>query len=384
MARETLGRVALVIASVAAALAVGELGLRVAGVAPARFGRCRTVENRDKSAALDLYPTNPRGYFDVDLRDGATRARFADLGLETPVRTPFGIALRYNADRCRDLPRTLRTRDATPRVLVIGDSFTEGEGVREEDTFVRRSAQKIGTRIEIINCGRRGRDFPELRDAFERLVDAYQPDVVVYAMVLNDAVQSQALHDRQRFLNDWIVDRRRMLPDGGDAPRGSRLLALVEDRLEAARVARETTRWYRDLYGSVNRDGWDATQRHLAAMDAEMRARGGRFVVALLPLIVGLDGEYPFMEAHREIARACAALGVELHDLLPSLRGQAPASLWVHPVDLHPNERAHALIAEALAPIISRAASAPPHRAPRAGCARLRRRGGPRARGDRR
>ena len=36
-------------------------------------------------------------------------------------------------------------------------------------------------------------------------------------------------------------------------------------------------------------------------------------------------------------------------DLLPALRAQPCDQLWVYPSDHHPNERAHALAAEALA-----------------------------------
>ena len=42
------------------------------------------------------------------------------------------------------------------------------------------------------------------------------------------------------------------------------------------------------------------------------------------------------------------AAGIPQHDLLPVLQGQKTEALWVHPVDMHPNELAHRLAADSL------------------------------------
>jgi hypothetical protein len=284
------------------------------------------------------------------LRDRATRERLAASGLAVESlakRTPYAVEFRYNAHRCRDRDFG-PPQENKPRILIVGDSFTEGQGVREADTFSRvleRDLRKTGRDVEVLNCGERGRDFPALHDAFIALVEAYRPSAVVYAMVLNDAEQSEAFRARQKFLNDWILDRRRMLGDDDDGEtHGSRLWALLSERVESRRVARETTRWYLDMYGAENADGWSATQRYIADMRARM---DGHFLVALLPLLVR-GTPYPFAPAAAEIARACKASNVAFVDLESAVSGEAPESLWVHAVDMHPNERAHALFAKSL------------------------------------
>ncbi|HEY1954168.1 MAG TPA: SGNH/GDSL hydrolase family protein [Polyangiaceae bacterium] len=357
--RKAIGRVGLAAASVVLALAFGECGVRAAGIAPTRYHRPHHVENADKSAAVDAYPTDPRHYFDVDLRDATTRARLGALGLDVVKVsrwTPHAVEFHYNAHRCRDRDMAPNPAPGVTRILMLGDSFTEGQGVREDDTFSRRLERELraaGRDVEVLDCGRRGRDFPALWDAFEELVDAYHPNVVVYAMVLNDAVQSDAFRARQEFLNDWILDRRRMLGDddpGGDVP-GPRLWALFRDRMESRRVARATTRWYLDMYGTENADGWTATQGYIAKMRERME---GRFLVALLPLLVK-GNPYPFAAPAAEIRRACGASNVSFVDLESAVAGVDPETLWVHAVDMHPNERAHALFAESLRdPVLSK------------------------------
>jgi hypothetical protein len=310
---------------------------------------------------LDCYPSNPRGYFDVDLRAPASRERYGHLAPlrydSLARRTPYAIESRYNSLRFRDaefLPKPAGVR----RVMVLGDSFTEGQGVKEPDTYPRVLEARLnaagGPRWEVRNCGRRGADFPLLFELFGQIL-SYEPDVVVYGMVLNDADQSAEFHARQAYVNDLILDRGRP-PDDRPFPEigglDSRLLGFVRDRLETRRTTRETTRWYLDMYGPPNREGWERTQGYLREMNRLSAERGARLIVASWPLMVDMEGEDPFKPATEAVSRFCVTAGIAWHDLRPALRGRPTSSLWVHPVDMHPNDVAHRLAAESLAPVV--------------------------------
>ena len=348
----------LAAASTLLTLLAAESVLRLAGYAPASFQHTNRIANRGRSVLLDCYPSNPRGYFDVDLGDPATLEKYRGLGLarldEAARHTPYAVERRYSAQQFRS-PEIGPHRPGVVRVAVIGDSFTEGMGVKEEDTYARVLHRRLNTgaetgRWEVFNCGRRGYDFPALHDLFEAVL-ALEPDVVVYGMVLNDAVRSEAFQARQAYLNDWILDRGRMVRDedeGRLGPLDLRLSAFVRDRVESYRVGRDTTRWYRDMYGPPNREGWERTQAYLRDMNSKAGARGGRFLVASWPLLVGLQGRYPFSDVSETIGRFCLSAGIARQDLLSALHGRPDESLWVHPVDHHPNETAHRLAAESL------------------------------------
>lgn len=358
-ARPVVGRAALALCGLLLALLVGESVLRVLGFGTTRFVRPQHLENAAKTAGVDAYPTNPRGSFELDLRDAATRASLTALGVplleSVHEQLPHGVAFSYSRDTCRDREPTARAVGA-PRILLVGDSFTEGQGVRARDVFARVLERALrAERVEVFNCGRRGRDFPELRTYFPDLLAHHAPDVVVYAMLLNDPVRSPEFSARQRYLNDWILDRRRMVPDAhshAEAWWSPRIVSLSREAYEAVRVGGETSAWYADMFGSANRSGWLETQRMIVEMDALARAADSRFIVVLLPLLTGLDTTYPFAAAHAEIARAMTARHIEFHDMLPALAGRDPRALWVHPVDMHPNERAHALLGARLEPIV--------------------------------
>jgi hypothetical protein len=129
-------------------------------------------------------------------------------------------------------------------------------------------------------------------------------------------------------------------------------VALVRDRVHRYRVARQTSRWYRQLYSEPNLEGWRATQAQIVDMDRRLRERGAGLLVALWPLLVGIEAEYPFEDVSATISRFCLVSGIAYHDLLVGLHGRPSASLWVHPADHHPNEVAHRLAAENLAPVV--------------------------------
>jgi lysophospholipase L1-like esterase len=361
---------ALAVGSALVALLAIEAGLRVGGYTPRKFHATARIIDAHWRLLLDCYPTNPRGYFDIDLREARSRDRYqhlAPLRYESLARrTPFAVESRYNSLRFRDAEFGPR-RPGVRRVMVLGDSFTEGQGVKEPDTCVRVLESRLNAggqeRWEALNCGRRGADFPLLFEMFEQVL-RYEPDVVVYAMVLNDAAQSQEFHARQSYVNDLILDRGRAATAGHAAPDighlDSRLLGFVRDRLETRRTSRETTRWYLDMYGEANREGWTRTQGYLREMNKRMRERGGRLLVASWPLLVNLEGEDPFAAATETVSRFCVTAGIPWHDLRPALRARPTSSLWVHPVDMHPNELAQRLAAESLAPAVRELGPASP------------------------
>ena len=357
--RERAARAVLIAGSLLFSFLAGEAAF---SVIPLPIGNVLNVYNRQMTAGLDCYPSDPRGYFDLDLRDPATRARFRTLGVrrleDCAEYAPHAVELRYNALQFRDReppPRTAGLR----RVAVLGDSFTEGQGVKELDAYPRVLEAALnagGTRWEVLNYGRRGADFPALEDTFEEIL-ADDPDVVVYGMMLNDCETSAQLRDRHPFVTS-ILDgpRQKLVLMSGRPPFGVRTALFVRRRMDQYRRDRAMRVWYADLYGEKNRDGWLRTQTAILRMHRRMALRGGRFLVATWPVLSHLDQGYAFRDAHEAIGRFCHSAGIAWMDLLPVLQGRRAEDLWVHPHDPHPNALAHRLVAESLAPALRRLA----------------------------
>jgi lysophospholipase L1-like esterase len=362
-----LANLTLAAGSLLVAFLLLEVALRLVGFAPERHLATRRIVDAGWTRLLDCYPSNPREYFEIDLDDPDTRERYFSIAphrFDAIARWhPWAVESRYNELRFRDVPPEPKA-PGVYRIAIAGDSFTEGQGVKAEQTLARVLEELLdesGSRsFEVLNCGRRGLDLPELMASFEGAL-LYGPDLVIYALTLNDAVRSPEFQARQSYINDWILDREQ-LPDEEVEPRGrlrARTFDLVADRLSAWRVGRETTRWYLDMWGEGNPEGWARTQELIREMGRRSNRQGARFLVVVWPLFVGLEGPYPFEKPHETLGRFCLGSGVPFLDLLPVFRGRRSSELWVHPVDRHPNEIAHRLAAEAVLPVVRQLADAP-------------------------
>src|SRR5262249_27472921 len=250
-AREGLGRAGLALAAAAVCVLVLEAGLRLSGYAPTRLQAPGELYGARERVFLDCYPSNPRGCLGSVLRRGEARRRYETLGVAgidaVAARAPFAVEFRYNSlfFREREIPPKAA---GTLRVVLLGDSFTEGQGVKEADTTARRLQAPLhqgARRWGVLHCAPRRAGFPSLHKMFDKVL-AFEPDIVVHATVLNDADRSPEIAARLDRLDDWILDRRRVVAAGSLRPGSfdSRLVDFVRDRLQGARIGRETTRWY--------------------------------------------------------------------------------------------------------------------------------------------
>jgi lysophospholipase L1-like esterase len=363
--RGLLANLALAGGAFAVVLVGLEAALRFTGFAPEKERAVRRMVDARWTTLLDCFPSNPRGYFDLDLRRPECRAHYQRLAPQrfdaVARHHPWAVESRYNALRFRDAPLGKKACGVR-RIVVLGDSFAEGQGVKESDTVARVLARLLEDRApgryEVRNCGRRGADIPEIFGALEDVLP-YEPDLVVYTLTLNDAVRPPEFRERQTYLNDWILDRTNV-PDDLDASRPllrARVVDFFSDRVGALIAGRETTRWYLDMWSDANRAGWERTQEYLREMKRRLDLTGARLLVAPWPLFVGLDRDYPFAPVHETIHRFCLVARIPHRDLLPVFLGRRSSDFWVHPVDLHPNEVAHRMAAESLLPDVLKLAA---------------------------
>jgi hypothetical protein len=164
----------------------------------------------------------------------------------------------------------------------------------------------------------------------------YQPDLVLVAFVLNDSEDAGSAEARRAA--EWEEGPP---PSPLDA---SALVRFVRRRLWATSHNRRRIDGFLSMY-SPDDSGWIEAQGALRRIGAACRQRGVPWVVAIFPLFGNpLDERYPFEPIHDEVARAAAAAGAHVVDLLPRFRGLRPEALVVDGAnDEHPNEVAHRL-----------------------------------------
>jgi hypothetical protein len=280
------------------------------------------------------YASNPRGYFDSD----------------------NGIVMQINSLGFRGPEIPLEKPQNVYRILGLGDSFTFGVGVREEDTFLRRLESSLNDKatdelsFQVINAGTQGYNTRDEVLYLEHRWLVLQPDLVLINFYLNDAYTDAA------FLNNGEGLGLYFQPEG--LARVSRLYDLAQHKFRCWQAQKAMEEYYRNHYFSRPAEFFQSpSSRHVdwhvcgvAIQRAMQLAEEKEFRIALVvfPEFQNLDGVYPFDAIHQLIRESCASMDLPVLDLIDVFRGMRDEDLWVHPSDHHPNEVAHRLAGEAI------------------------------------
>lgn len=319
--------------------------------------------------------------------------------------TEFDVTYRINRLGLRDRDVPLRKAEGTRRILMLGDSFTEGDGVEYEETFSARLQAMLDTaglapRWEVVNAG---------VGSYAPLVEflylmrgglALDPDLVVLNLDLSDFFDDLGYARLARYddrgvpLGVSAVEDER--PDGwmqaglvrikDCAKEHTRLYNFIRLRIDRyLEGARHTVDMSGDLHldkyamlrpgtrTDIARDG-ALTFRHLAMIRDTLQARGIGFLVTVYPygLQVG-PGEWTAgrefwgfrpdtvygTDPQDRIAVICRAQGIGVVNMCAAFRARADAG---HPLyydyNGHWRPAGHRIVAgelfAALAPLLRR------------------------------
>jgi hypothetical protein len=358
--RSALLHAALLVFGLASGLALTELVARALDLKPQSLRGKRYLIASD-ALSYHCYASNPHGEMSPlpDTSRGSWRLLTTSLTavpLESARETPWCVEDRLSDQSLRDRHFDPQPPGGRTRVAMVGDSFVRGEGVPVERGLPRQVEALLGAdRYEVANVGFVGVGTSDevitVREAMARL----HVSRVVLVFVPNDVRVTPELQQRQQSIND-LINVRDEEAARHDATMwysgGPRVLHLAGSAFEMRRLSRETVRWYLDSYDpAVNEPGL----RQLAAdFRALAEVPGGRVVVALYPLMYGLEGGYPLAPVHARVAQMVKDAGLPVLDLAPAFRGQSTRSLQVHPSDHHPNGKAHGIAARAIAEWLTR------------------------------
>jgi len=314
--------------------------------------------------AITLYYEDPNGL--VQMRPGARYYTNGD------------VPMIISADGLRDRQYERARQPGVPRVAVVGDSFTMGDGVVVEDSYpdqLERLFADDGREVEVINFGISATNTLQQLEIVRATVLPYAPDVVVLGFNLNDyKVYDATTFERMRrtFGTTYEVN-----PD-----RTVRISPLPRTRLEhlknalathsalvrLAIAARDAVTGPGDAGGGgdplttalltrreVPAERWDRVNAAVADMADLVRSHDARFLVMILPAMTELPrpypasfADYPYTSLHGRIEAVLAGAGIDSFDVLPSFEGQAVDSLVVSRFDPHLNRKGNAVVARAL------------------------------------
>lgn len=101
------------------------------------------------------------------------------------VHRDFSVEMTTNSDGFRDDEYDVENKGGKVRVVSLGDSFTWGWGVEDDEVYMQ-VAESLLDGFEIINMGQNGYGTGQQLLLFNRYGKKYSPDLVTVGFVLND------------------------------------------------------------------------------------------------------------------------------------------------------------------------------------------------------
>lgn len=272
-----------------------------------------------------------------------------------PTYSTFAWRRRYvklNKEGFRDPEHSLTRDPVKPRLLLIGDSFGFGWGIRRlEDRIDNQIALQLdsqtGRQWEVLNASRPGADTLDETGFLNQMVK-YKPDIVVLIYIFNDIdylIPPRPVNAlwRNRFLrfcwsNSYLFQGlylrlRTIFYRFGHSFSGS---SLVSDDLTEAEFA---------AYNNP-----ETMARHLTdlAHFAEI-ARGAGAKVLIAPFDFAVMVQPSAVARYENFVRQVSLRGIPICSLEHEWDGFTLRDLTVSPADGHPNEKADRMASRAIA-----------------------------------
>lgn len=267
------------------------------------------------------------------------------FGVSLPARRWFMLNTQLNTEGFRDKQWSPIKPPGVRRIAFVGDSFSYGWGVKNvadrfPDRIQARFQQTGRGAVEVMNIGRPGWNTGTQIKHLDELLLRFDVDEVVLCYVLNDLEDLIPHPDHLNPLHPPV----QVFFNLDSSP-------LLDHLYRTILLPREpSVRMYQSWLSSGYADPqiWGRQVLRLKHFVAICRNRGVVVRAALLPFLRVNDSMLDRASLHAQVRGVLERLGVEVVDLLPKVAGKSWRDLVVNRNDAHPNEKAHAIFANAI------------------------------------
>ena len=259
----------------------------------------------------------------------------------------------YRSDPVHQNAAGFRGREFTPqkpagvyRIAIVGDSFTYGNGVRQEDRYSDLLQRELPAHIEVLNFGTAGANTPEHLATVTKLLQEVHPDFVLLQWYVNDVEDDDAVGRPRssplmpiRAWHNWLNDN-------------SALYTIANMQWAETQVALGLTESYTEYLKQhlADPNGPDAARdtgllRQLIARCKDANVPIG---IILFPDTAGpMDKTYAFGFLHDRVLATCDNMQLTCIDLRQDFAAiKDRRSLWASRLDHHPSAKANEIAAE--------------------------------------
>lgn len=240
----------------------------------------------------------------------------------------------------RDIEWTPQLVAGRTKIMVLGDSFVAGYGIENEaDRFSNLLGQKLGDSYAVMNVGQLGAGTKdEIQNALEY---PYSPDIIILSFYVNDIL------DTAKDMGYARPPAQTQGPFPVDYSYALNFFYWRVYRLGPEQWSNDYWNWLVSLYAKP--DIWQVYQQELLQISDFVEQHHGRLIVVVFPNLTAVEESQPITT---QVVKLFAERGVKVLDVTDLVANMKPAELIASPVDSHPNELVHRLVAEQLYPLI--------------------------------
>ncbi len=233
------------------------------------------------------------------------------------------------------------------RIVVVGDSYTWGQGLADEERFSNVLGALLGPHYEVLNFGLPGHMLPEHVAELD-VVLKLSPDFVLLQLYINNFETPAMRRPSPAHLLPHDLDER--------MGSSSVVYQILNDRFAQLQESLGVVDSY-DGYLTrhlQNPESPDARESFgmLRQFFGQARASGVPSGAVLFPAADAMGpfgSNYPFAFLHEHVKAVCAEAHVECLDLFPLFSSLAdPQTTWITPEDAHPNAAMNRRAAQAI------------------------------------
>lgn len=247
----------------------------------------------------------------------------------------------------------MRKAADTYRIVVIGDSFTYGQGIIEDARFTNIVQYRLNTQqanYEVLNFGRPGAETIDHIGFLDQYIFKLNPDFILLQWFVNDVEGDNKTGRPQPS---------RLIPSdylSSLLHRNSALFYLINTKWNQLQTKMGLVESYEDSmlkrFGDHESQDSRRAEHELDEFIRRIKERNIPVGIVMFPPLVETGGSvevYPYSFLFNRVIVACHRHEIKCLDLRPVFAKVKPASsLWANRFDSHPGPLANKMSAEAI------------------------------------
>ena len=294
----------------------------------------------------------------------------------------WNVSVKTNSFGLRDQEYTTELNGSKKKILLLGDSFTFGYGVEQEDTYANLLEKLLGDNYVVINAGYADGYSPDTEYIYLKEKGLkFNPDVLLLGFFVGNDIDDVGSNDlvgddkglpKKIVSNNFYIDENNRLRakynssiDHNESILYKIKLFLnynlhsyifLKDKLRPiySKLTKDESILENSIYGNKYGEDlellWEKTQNILLEMNSIMKNQGKDFIIVLIPkreqFYEEKDDTYNFSNPNQKLINFGRDNGIPIIDLLPYFK-QHPNNFNLYfKKDGHWNSGGHKFAAE--------------------------------------